>query len=265
MNKTRLLFCFGWMILLGAGMAAYLRGQESEVGIDEKLGSKVALNAVLKDEEGSEVTLGQLIDRPTILTLNYFRCTGICTPLLNSVADMLNQIGIDPGKDFRVITVSFDPLDTPDIASRKRINYLESMSRLIPPDAWRFLTGDAANTRRVADSVGFRFRADGDQYLHIGAIMVLAPDGTVVRYLYGITFLPADVQMAIADASAGRVRPSISKFLAFCYNYDPESRRYLLNLTRVAGGGILILLGGFLIFLLKGRSGRYRDRGRYRA
>jgi protein SCO1/2 len=117
------------------------------VGIDEKLGGQVALDVTLKDEDGSDVTLRRLIDKPTILTLNYFRCTGICTPLLNGLTGMLNQILIEPGRDFQVITVSFDPKDTPEIARQKRINYLNQMKRPFQPLAWHFLTGDAQATR----------------------------------------------------------------------------------------------------------------------
>lgn len=248
-------------VLPGTGPAR----AQTDVGIDEKLGARAALDVTLKDEAGKDVTLGRLIDKPTLLTLNYFRCTGICTPLLNGVAAMLDQIGMGPGKDFQVITVSFDPRDTPDVAARKRENYLKSMNRTIPPEAWRFLTGDAAGTRKVADSVGFGYRADGDQYLHLGAIMVLARDGTIVRYMYGISFLPAEVQSAIQDAAAGRLSPSISRFLAFCYNYDPKSRQYVLNITRVAGAGMLILLGGFVIYLLTGKTGRDKNKERNRA
>ncbi len=248
------------------GLSMHVQGQTpSEVGIDEKPGAQAALGVVLKDEGGKEVTLRQLIDKPTILTLNYFRCTGICTPLLNSVADMLNQIEIEPGKDFQVITVSFDPGDTPEIAQQKQINYLKSMKRPISPRAWRFLTGDGKNSKLVADSVGFNFRADGDQFLHPGAIMVLTPAGAVSRYMYGITFLPADVQMAVQEAAAGQIRPSISRFLAFCYNYDPKSRQFVLNLTRVLGSAMLIILGGFVFYLVKGRHRRGNEKTRYQA
>jgi protein SCO1 len=247
------LFCLCCVLVCAAGVA--LRAQtQADVGIDEKLGARVAVDAVLRDEAGKDVTLGRLIDKPTILTLNYFRCAGICTPLLNNMADVINQIGIEPGKDFQVITVSFDPRDTAEIAQQKRVNYLKLMTRPVPPASWRFLTGDAPNTRRVTDSVGFKFRAVGEDFLHSGAIIVLAPDGTVTRYLYGISFLPADLQMAIQEAAAGQVRPTIARFLAFCYSYDPRDRQYVLNLTRVLGASILILIAGFVVYLLKGRS-----------
>jgi len=261
-NISRLLLIIGLELALGAAWGA--PAQESPaggVGIDEKLGRQVDLDAILKDENGQDVTLRRLIDKPTILTLNYFRCAGICTPLLNSMVDVLNQLRSSPGKDFQVITLSFDPRDTPEMALQKRANYLHQMKRQFPPQAWRFLTGDAQATKDVADSVGFIFRADGDQYIHPAAIIIVTPAGIVSRYMYGISFLPADVEMAIQEAAGGLVRPTISKMLALCYSYDPVARRYVFNITRVAGGVILILAAAFVVVLfLQSRS---RQKTRY--
>jgi protein SCO1 len=225
------------------------------VGIDEKLGAQIALDVPLKDENGSEVNLRELIDKPTILTLNYFRCAGICTPLLNGLVNTLNEIPLEPGKIFQVITISFDPTDTPEVAHQKRINYLEQIKRPFPPAAWRFLTGVAESTRKIADSVGFGYRQEGDQYVHPGAIMVLTPAGRVSRYFYGITFLPADLQLAIQEASRGEVNPTITRALAYCYSYDPGSGTYVLNITRIVGASILLVAGLFVVFILRSRSG----------
>jgi protein SCO1/2 len=177
------------------------------------------------------------------------------------VASVIQQIELEPDKDFQVITVSFDPRDTPEIANQKQINYLAQMKRPFPPKAWRFLTGTARSSTDVADSVGFKFRAEGDQYIHPGAIMVLTPTGIVSRYMYGISYLPADVQMALQEAAMQQVRPTISQALSFCYVYDPESRRYVFNITRAVGVATLLAIGVFLIFvLLKGyRHGKSRS------
>ena len=234
-------------------------------GIDEKLGAQVALDSGLKDEDGKDVTLHQLIDKPTILTLNYFRCAGICTPLLNGLADTLNQMALEPDRVYRVVTVSFDPTDTPEVAHQKRINYLRQMKRPFPPTGWRFLTGSAQATKAVTDSVGFNFRAADNGFIHPGAIIVLTPQGIVSRYMYGISFLPADVEMAIQEAAAGQVRPTISRILAFCYSYDPQGRRYVLDITRLTGAAILVVAAGFVIFLLKGRSRGKKEKTRLSA
>lgn len=236
-----------------------------EAGIDERLGAQLALDTVLKDEDGNDVTLRQLVDKPTILTLNYFRCAGICTPLLNGLADTLSQVALEPNRDYRVITVSFDPSDTPEVAHQKRINYLRQMKRPFPPAGWRFLTGSAQATRSVTDSVGFYFRAADSGFAHAGAIIVLTPQGIVSRYIYGVSFLPADIQMALEEAAAGEVHPTMSRILALCYSYDPEGRRYVLNITRVTGAAILVVAAGFVMFLLKGRSRGNKEKTRLSA
>ncbi len=245
-------------ISLFAGAA----GQEppaGEVGLDERLGGTVPLDVTLKDEEGRTVVLGTLIDKPTILTLNYFRCAGICTPLLNGLAEALNALPLEPGKDFQVLTLSFDPRDTPEIAFQKRVNYLKQMSRPFPPAGWRFLVGEGPATRRVADAVGFRFRAQGEDFIHPGVIVVLSPKGMVTRYIYGASFLPADLQMALGEALRGEAQPTISRtpqpfsnrnsVLLFCFSYDPEKRQYVFSVTRLAGAFVLVLAAGFAAYL----------------
>lgn len=245
-------------VFLGGAPRVQALGSAGEVGVDEQPGGLVDLDAPLKDEEGKDVTLRQLIDRPTILTLNYFSCAGICTPLLNGVLEMMNRIELEPGKDFQVITVSFDDRDTPEMAKKKRENYFRLMKRPILPTGWRFLTGTAAATRRVTDSVGFRFKKvkkDGPtegwyEYVHPGAIMLLSPEGKITRYMYGTTFLPADVQMAVGEAARGEVQATIPKLLKFCYSFDPEGRRYVFSMTRVVGLIMGVLVAGFIFYLL---------------
>jgi protein SCO1 len=227
-----------------------------DVGVDEKLGGRVPLDLVLVDEEGERVTLRSLLDKPTILTLNFFRCTGLCTPLLNGVAEMIQHSDQIAGKDFRVLTVSFDPRDDAELAASKKQNYLKQLGPSFDAKGWRFLTGDPVSTKRLADAVGFRFAKRGDAYVHAGAIMVLSPEGLVTRYLYGVTFLPFDVKMAVAEASAGRTGPTIARFLKFCYSYDPSGRRYFLNITRVAAAFTIMLAVGFGIAVAVSRKRR---------
>lgn len=218
----------------------------AEVGLDEKLGQRIPLDLVLKAEDGSPVTLRSLVDRPTILTLNYYRCAGICTPLLGGVAEVVKRTKSEPGKDFRVVTVSFDERDTPEIAATKRMNYLREVERPIQPDAWRFLTGDAATTKALSDAVGFRFRREGDDFIHPGVIIFLSPDGMVTRYMYGTTFLPADLQAAVGEAARRQPTPTITKLLKICFSYDPVGRKYVFSSTKA---GALVVLAGALAFV----------------
>jgi protein SCO1 len=223
----------------------------TDVGIDEKLGMQVAMDVVLKDESGTDVMLRQLVDKPTILMFNYFRCPGICPVLINNMVEVVNRIQLEPGKDFRLIAVSFDPRDTPELAHEKKANYLNQMRRAFVPDAWHFLTGSAENSKIVADSAGFNYRRQGDMYAHPGAIIVLTPKGTISHYLYGTSFVPAEVEMAVKEAAGGQVIPTISRALAFCYTYDPEGRRYVFSVTRVAGAVTLVLAVVFVVFITR--------------
>ena len=225
-----------------------------EVGIDEKLGQTIALDTVLRDEGNQPVTLRALIDKPTILSLNYFRCAGICTPQLSGMVDVFDQTQAEPGKAFQVITVSFDPRDTPEIAAQKKENYLREFKRPFPQAAWRFLTGDAAATKALADSVGFKFKPQGDDFIHPAALYFLSPKGEITRYMYGVTYLPADLQMAVQEAARSEARPTINKWLNICFNYDPVGRKYVFSTTRTAA--MIIIFGAvifFLVLVLKGR------------
>ncbi len=220
------------------------------VGVDEKLGAQVPMDLMLNDENGQPVRLGALIDKPTVLTLNYFRCAGICTPLLNGVTDVINLVPSRPGQEFQTITVSFDPADTAEVARMKQTNYLKEIKRPIAPAAWRFLTGPAASTKALCDAVGFRFQAQGDGFSHAGVIMLLSPQGKVTRYLYGTSFLPADLQMAIREAVWVESRAIGNQQLQVCCNYRPEGRGYVFSVTK-AGAALTFLLGaGFLAFLV---------------
>jgi protein SCO1 len=243
-------------VILILSVAAPLGAQmktSNDIGIDEKLGNRISLNTILKDENGKDVTLGQLIDKPTILVFNYFRCPGICPVLISNLTQVVNNMKADPGKDYRVVAVSFDPADTPEIAHEKKANYLNQMKRPFPPDAWMFLTGSAENTKIVADSAGFNYRRQGDMYVHPGAIMVITPKGILSRYLYGTSFVPADVEIAVKEAAGGQVVPSISRILSFCYVTDPQGRGYVFSVTRFIGAATLVLAGIFMVFVLKRR------------
>ncbi len=252
--------------LLGALLAALpARAQQDkpapafspqEVGIDERLGGQVPLGLTLRDEEGRAVTLGALLDKPTILTLNYFRCAGICTPLLNGVTEVVDRTLALPGVEFQVLTVSFDGRDTPEIAATKRTNYLREIHRPFPPGAWRFLTGEAAATKALCDAVGFKFKADGDDFIHAGAIIFLSPKGKVTRYMYGTTYLPADLQQAVQEAARGEAQPTISKWLKICFSSDPEGRRFVFSFTKA--GAVLTILAAAVFMAVVARGGRRR-------
>jgi protein SCO1 len=244
---------------LGAPAARAQAPAASDVGVEEHLGRAIPLDLVLNGEDGKPVSLRTLLDKPTLLTLNYFRCAGICTPQLGGVADVLDKVQTEPGRDFQVITVSFDERDTPEMAAQKRANYLGELHRAVPQSGWRFLTGPPAVTKLLADAVGFRFKKEGDGFIHAGVAIMLSPQGKVTRYLYGTSYLAADLDLAVQEAARGEAQPSINKLLKFCYTYDPQGRRFVLNLTSVAAAFTLLVAVLFVGFLIvRGRKGMGR-------
>lgn len=250
------ILALGLATVLGAqapapGVPAPPAFSPQEVGIDEKLGATIPLDLVLKGEDGQPVALRQLIDKPTILTLNYFRCAGICTPQLTGVAEVLNRTEAVPGKDFQVLTVSFDERDEPEVAAQKRTNYLGEITRPFPPAAWRFLTGPGATTKALADAVGFKFKRVNDDFVHAAAIIFISPKGQITRYMYGVTYLPADLQLAAQESARGEAQPTINKFLKFCFSYDPAGRKYVLNTTAIGATVIILAALAFVVTLIR--------------
>ena len=236
-----------WMIG-GALLATPVAG--GSVGIDEQLGRKLPGELSFLGETSSPIALQSLLGKPTILALVYYECPGVCTPLLNNLVDTLDRSDLVAGQDYQVITISFDPKDTPAIAAKKRANYLKQMHKPIPPEALRFLTGDQAAIDKITDAVGFRYVATGKDFNHPGVLTVLSPDGRVMRYLYGVSFMPFDIKMAVIEASQGQPMPSINRALAFCYSYDPQGRKYVLSTLKVAGSTMLFTLGPSVICLV---------------
>jgi len=222
------------------------------VGIVEHLGEKVPLDGEFYDETGHLVPLRSIITKPTIVTFVYYRCPGICSPLLSEVAKMIDKMDLVLGRDYQVFTLSFDPAERPEMASEKRQNYLGELKRKADPAGWRFFTGDSAAIRRLTDAAGFYYQRSGRDWVHAATLIVVSPDGKITRYLYGIQHLPFDVKMAIFEASEGRTGPTIAKVLRFCYAYDPEGRTYALAVTRIAGVIVVLFAGLFaLVFIVR--------------
>jgi len=251
------------VVVLGLGLGATAAragdGPSGEVGIDEHLGQRLPQDLVFNDEDGHPVELAKLITRPTILTLVYFKCPNICGPLLNELAKTVDHVKHNtPGKDFNLVTVSFDPSETPDMAKTGRVNLLKRMKRKMPLDTWRFLTGEQPQIKRLADAVGFRYRrSKGDgNFDHAGTVIFVSKTGKIVRYLSGVELLPFDLEMAINDAREGTPRTVFQRIQNLCFGYDPDAKTYTLMVNRIVlfvtllGAGIFALV----LFLRRGRK-----------
>lgn len=250
LTRSLLLFC--WVYLAG-GVAFSQLSNESV--LEEKLGEYVPLDLYFFDENGDSVRLGDLITRPTILSLVYFRCPGICSPLLSGIVDVVEQIDEKAGQDYSILTISFDETDTPALAAKKKNNYIKSFRMPFPEESWKFLTGDSSAIYQLTKAVGFKYKKQGNFFVHPGLITVLSPKGKISRYLYGISFLPFDLKMALLEAAEGRIGPTVNRVLLYCFSYDPSGKKYAFNFLKVTGTVILFLVVIFMVFLyLSGRA-----------
>lgn len=223
-----------------------------KVGLDERLGAKIPLDLVFTDEKGHKRRLGELVTGPTIILPVYYSCTNVCNYLQEGMARVIPEIRLDPGKEYRVISVSFDERETPERAAKSKHMYQMVMKGKFPEGNWTFLTGDAANIRRLTDAAGFHFQRKGIDFVHPVVSFVVARDGMIVRYLYGTQFLPKDVTLSLIEARQGRVGSTISKMVSYCFSFDPEKKSYTFNLLRVSATVIIICVLGFALFLVVG-------------
>jgi protein SCO1/2 len=156
-----------------------------------------------------------------------------------------------PGKDYQVITVSFDPTETYLTGSEKKKNYYAQLqNKKLSNEDWRFLTADSSTIAQLTDAVGFRYIKKDGEYIHSGVLTLLSPEGKITRYLYGTDFLPLDFKLGIIEAAEGKVGTTIAKVVSLCYTYDADGKRYVLDVTRIAGGGMLLLVGVFIVVLI---------------
>ena len=221
-----------------------------EIDLGGKLDQFVPDSIMLTDEDNQKVDLKSLINKPTIVSFVYFRCPGICSPLMDGMAAAMDNCDMQIGKDYQAFTISFDPSETMDLGVKKKSNYIHEMKNPNAKEGWRFFTGDSANIARATAAFGFKYKKTGNDYIHAAGIMVVSPKGKITRYLYGTTFLPFELKMAMVEAGRGQSGPAINKVLLFCYAYDPQGQTYALNVTRVSG--IMILFIALFIFAYLG-------------
>ena len=232
-----------------------------DIGLNEKLGQFIPLDSTFNDERGNKVLLEDLVKAPTILALVYYHCPNVCSLLLTNLAGVLNKVPVEPGKEYRVIAVSFDEKETPELALERKRIYLQMIGRPFPENAWRFLTGEREGIQKLTQAVGFHFRKEGEDFLHPVSLVILASDGKIVRYLNGTDFLPFDLQMALLEASEGRVGTTINRVLRFCFSYDPKGRTYVFNTLKVTGIVTLLFAFSFILFLfLKTKKDKSKER-----
>lgn len=236
-----------------------------DIGIEDRTGADLPLDVPLRNQDGREVRLRDYLadGKPLVLVPAYYECPMLCSLVLNGVQKGLSELAWTAGKEFHVVTVSFDPRDTPEVAAKKRAAYLGAYGREVSDKGWDFLVGNESDVRRITDAIGFTYRWNEkeQQYAHASGAFIVTPDGRLSRTLYGISFPQRDLRLALSEASAGKLGSSVERVLLFCFHYDPSSYGYVLATKRLmtaAGGVTVILLGLFLYrhWRLDGRSPR---------
>jgi protein SCO1/2 len=231
------------------------------VGFDPHPGARIPPDLAFRDETGRAVRLSEYLgQRPVVLTLNYFTCPNLCPLTVQDLASALGDVPFAIGEQYEVLTVSIDPTDTPGLASEKKRDFLRPYPLSGIEDGWHLLTGDQDAIASLTDAVGFRYAYDDEQheYAHPSGAVVLTPDGTISRYLYGLDFPPNDLRLALVEASQQKIATAVDRVLLLCYHYDPEQGRYSnAVLAVVRGGGVATLVGlGLLLGLLWRREWR---------
>ena len=257
-----LFLVIGCLIFIFPGMQPVCAQNEEEfpeVSIREQLGETIPMELTFMNEQGRPVQLKELINKPTILTPIYFDCPGVCPRLLSGVTDVIEKSDMTLGNEFRIVTFSFNENDTPEHAVEKKKTYLRKKSLPHAKD-WIYLTGDSLAIHTLTNALGYYFQRAGNDFLHPAAIIILSPEGKITRYLYGTTYLPFDVKMAIVEAQKGQARPTINRVLEYCFTYDPEGRKYTLQVTKISATIIIFFATVLFIYLIIRSRGRKAKR-----
>jgi protein SCO1/2 len=229
------------------------------VGIDQKLGAQLPLDATFTDEQGRRVRLGDYFKggRPVVLSLVFYECPMLCNQVLNALVGSLKGMSLKMGQDYDVLTVSFDPREGPELARRKKDGYVHSLNRPGAEEGWHFLVGEEAEIKRLTEAVGFRYSYDEQtkQFAHASGIMVLTPQGKVSHYLYGVEYAPRDMRLSLVEASAGRVGSPVDQLLLYCYHYDPATGKFAWVINLYRWGGALTVAGILALLLFLRRRG----------
>lgn len=249
MNYFKLfLLLFIYLISIDSFSQTALFEKQMQISFDEKQGQFAALDTKLVNENGDTVLLRDVLDKPAILNLVYYECAGTCSPLMFGVSKFIDEVDLRPGKDYEVITISFDPSERIDLGIKKKAAYVSMMKNKEAAKDWHFFVSDSLNIAKLTKSVGFNYQKINNQYVHPTGLIALGSDGKIIRYLRGIEFLPFDIKITMVEAAKGKIGPSINRLLAVCYSYDTKGNQFVFNVTRVSA--IVITFIMILIFIV---------------
>ena len=232
------------------------------VGIDEKMGHELDLNLKFKNEQGQLVTLGSFFQSnvPVIISPVYFSCPGLCNFHLNGLTDGLKGMEWTIGNQFKVLSISFDPKETPELAAKKKETYMKLYGRAGIESSWNFLTGDEATIKAFTDSIGFKYHWNekANDWAHASTAILISPKGVITRYLPGILFEPKDIKLAVIESGKGQVGTFVDQLVLYCFHYNPTKSKYTLAAFQImkVGGGLTVLLLALWLLPLWYRSRR---------
>ncbi len=254
-NVNRVLLSFIVLVISFSSLNSQdLPLQSEQIGIYEHLGDYVPEGIYFTKQDSSIVELKSLIDKPTVFSFVYYDCPGLCSPLLNGLAEVIDRSESGLGEDYQMVTVSMNEDDTPKLGISKKHNYVSAIDKRIDESQWIWLTGDKENIYKLSNALGFKFKRDGDDFIHTAALIVVSPKGKITRYLHGTYFLPFDLKMAVIEAADEKSRPTINKLLKYCFSYDATGKTYVMNFTKISATIILLLILLFVSTVLLKRK-----------
>ena len=225
-----------------------------DIGIDQKLGAQIPGELTFRDSFGQLVKFADLYakKRPILFTLVYYGCPRTCTAALNEMTKAMRTLSLNPGSDFDVVVVSFDPREGAELAAQKKLEYQSMYRRPGTEAGWNFLTGDEANIKALTSAVGFRYAWDAkhDQYIHAAGLMVLTPDGRISKYMYGVEYTGLQLKLGLMDASGGKVGTPVDQVLRYCFEYDPAAGKYTIAIMAFVRGACVLTVVGLVGFML---------------
>jgi protein SCO1/2 len=227
------------------------------VGIEQRLNEQIPSSLTFRDETGKSVQLADYFGKkPMILNLVYYQCPMLCGEVLTGLESALRVLKFDVGKEFDVLTISFDPKETPEIASAKKADYLKRYGRSGAAQGWHFLTGPQVSIDALTKAAGFQYQYDSrsGQFAHATAIMILTPEGKIAQYYYGVEFAPKDLRLGLIQASENKIGTVVDQVLLYCYHYDPDTGKYGAIISRIlqlAAGATVLILGTFLVVMFR--------------
>ncbi len=229
----------------------------TQVGFDQKLDVQVPLDLPFVDEMGRTVALGDFFgEKPVILNLVYYECPMLCTQVLNGLLAGIQELSFTAGQEYTIVTVSFDPEETPALASAKKEAYLKKYGRPGAESGWHFLTGSQESIAKLTDSVGFRYVYDdySGEFAHASGIVILTPKGKTARYFYGIEYPVKDLRFGLIEAAQNRIGTPVDYLLLLCFHYDPLTGKYgfmIMSVLRVLGTGLVVALGAYVFTMMR--------------